>query len=594
MSDLLLLLLRENRIQRSVPLRGLPWTVGSHIACDLQLEGLAELHARLTVGPTGQPHLRTMDKAISLEVDDGVQVTLGAWTLAFQAPTESGSARGGLLERMLEMMPRVWTGEDPEGDLTMLVETLLSGFDATWGAVLGYDDAGEPRVMCDAGERSSGDAEGPLSRTLLKRLEDSERPVLAGDLRDDSGNSRIGSIPADVRSVIASPLFRDGKRVGLVYLESPVTRRTYTQEERQLLARVCEFAAQHLDQAQRARDLRARSERLGELYRQEVQREHGLGQLIGSSPAMQEVIKQIRQVAGTPTTVLVLGESGTGKELVASAIHQLSPRDEEAFVAVNCLALPADLVESELFGHVKGAFTGAVKARLGRFEMAHRGTLFLDEIGEIPLSLQGKLLRVLQERVVQRLGEGKERKVDVRLVAATNADLGTQIAAGTFREDLFYRLSVFVIQLPPLRQRAGDVSQLARYFLDLLNARSRKQIQGFEPEALDMLEAHAWPGNVRELRNALEQAFLRETSEVITAESLSLGRGPRARVAGPAVAYPDDLEVARSMWEKAHIERVLREEAGRMSVSAKRLGITRSYLYKRCTTYGIDAGEFRR
>ncbi len=242
--------------------------------------------------------------------------------------------------------------------------------------------------------------------------------------------------------------------------------------------------------------------------RDELHRGRPPAQIVGSSPAFQKVLEQVRMVAPTCANVLLLGESGTGKELVAGAIHEQSDRRDKPFVRVNCASIPKDLFESEFFGHVRGAFTGAVRDRIGRFELAHRGTLFLDEIGEIPLDLQAKLLRVIQEGKFERVGEDRTRSVNVRLVCATNRDLETEAKAGRFREDLYYRLSVFPIELPPLRERREDIPALAEYFL----RHSAERIGMAEPaltrEQLSQLESYDWPGNVRELQNAVERSVI--------------------------------------------------------------------------------------
>ena len=243
--------------------------------------------------------------------------------------------------------------------------------------------------------------------------------------------------------------------------------------------------------------------------------------IIGESPPIQEIYKTLQRVADTPTTVLITGESGTGKELVARALHENSSLKDKPFIKVNCAAIPKDLMESELFGYERGAFTGAVASKPGRFELASGGTLFLDEIGEIPNEMQVKLLRVLQESEFERVGGIKTIRVDVRLVAATNRDLKKEKDAGTFREDLFYRLNVVSIALPALRERRGDIAHLCRYFLAKFNARLKKNVEGIEPDAFERLEAHAWPGNIRELENVIERAVLFADGSRIRLEDLA-------------------------------------------------------------------------
>src|SRR5512138_3440267 len=268
-----------------------------------------------------------------------------------------------------------------------------------------------------------------------------------------------------------------------------------------------------------ARNARARAEAL----EQDLGRGHDPHGLVGSSEAMRRVLEQVRKVASTDATALVLGESGTGKELVARAIHDESARREKPFISVSCAAIPEGLLESELFGHEKGAFTGAVKRKLGRFELAHEGTLFLDEVGELPPSVQVKLLRVLQERRFERVGGEETVEVDVRLVSATNRDLAEMVKEGRFREDLYYRLDVVAMRLPPLRERPGDVEELARFFVGKLGPRFGRRVSGFTPEALALLKRHRWPGNVRELENVVEQALVFAEGEHIGPEDLPDG-----------------------------------------------------------------------
>jgi transcriptional regulator with GAF, ATPase, and Fis domain len=238
-------------------------------------------------------------------------------------------------------------------------------------------------------------------------------------------------------------------------------------------------------------------------------------QVIGNSPALESVLEQVERVASTDSTVLIQGETGTGKELIARAVHNLSSRCGRTFVKLNCAAIPLDLLESELFGHEKGAFTGAIAQKVGRFEMADKGTLFLDEVGDIPLALQPKLLRVLQEQEFERLGSTRTHQVDVRLVAATNRDLTKMVKRGEFRIDLYYRLNVFPVTLPPLRERCEDIPALVTHFVDLYSRRMGKHIDQIPPETLSALSSYQWPGNIRELQNVIERAMILSNDGVL-------------------------------------------------------------------------------
>ncbi|HZT21655.1 MAG TPA: PEP-CTERM-box response regulator transcription factor [Verrucomicrobiae bacterium] len=301
--------------------------------------------------------------------------------------------------------------------------------------------------------------------------------------------------------------------------------------------------------------------------------------MLGTSPQMQGVFASIRKVATTDVPVLILGESGTGKEMVARAIHARSRRRDGPFVAINCSAIPETLLESELFGHEKGAFTGAHIQRKGRIETANGGTLFLDEIGEIPLPLQVKLLRVLQEQRLTRIGGREEIQIDARLVTATNANLQKALSAGTFREDLFYRLAVVQIQMPPLRDRDGDIPLLARAFLRRFAAQAAREGLTFDKEALHAMNSHPWPGNVRELENCVRRAVIMAEGKQITARDLGL--------TSAAVATAGTLKAAREAVEREMIQRALRKHNGKISAAAAELDVSRPTLYELMDKLGI-------
>ena len=306
--------------------------------------------------------------------------------------------------------------------------------------------------------------------------------------------------------------------------------------------------------------------------------------LIGESEAMRKLDQQIRSAAPTATRVLITGENGSGKEIVARTLHRLSPRAEQPFIDVNCAAIPEELIESELFGHRKGAFTGAIDDRKGKFELADGGTLFLDEIGDMSLKTQAKVLRVLQEQTFQRVGGQQTIKVDVRVIAATNKNLESEIASGTFRSDLYYRLNVLPIEVPPLRNRANDIVLLAEHFLRRYAAESGLPKKRLSAGAAAKLKAYHWPGNVRELRNVIERLAILVPGEVIDVEDVQLD----ARTE-PAGAIPSNLTLreARDEFEKQYILSRLREYAGNVSRTADALGVERSNLYRKLHAYGI-------
>ncbi|WP_372807978.1 sigma-54-dependent transcriptional regulator, partial [Pontiella sp.] len=315
----------------------------------------------------------------------------------------------------------------------------------------------------------------------------------------------------------------------------------------------------------------------------QLDNKYGLENIIGRSPVMQEVFDTIRQVAQSRATVLIQGESGTGKELVAKAIHQLSPRSKGPFVAVHCAALSQNILESELFGHEKGAFTGAMERRVGRFEKADGGSLFLDEISEIDASVQVKILRALEERQIERVGGDTPVDVDTRLIAATNRDLKAMVDDGDFREDLFYRLYVVVITLPPLRERQDDILLLLNHYLAVFNEENGKQIEGFTPAAYEMLSAYEWPGNIRELRNLVERMVVLARGKVF--DTADIPPQVREKAAGGEVKIDAALTVDE--MEKRMVIQALELTNGNRTKAAEKLGISRRTLHRKLNQYGI-------
>jgi DNA-binding NtrC family response regulator len=332
------------------------------------------------------------------------------------------------------------------------------------------------------------------------------------------------------------------------------------------------------------RTLLARENRL---LRERIERDYGLAGIVGGGPAMKRVFETLRKVAPTDLTALVRGESGTGKELVAQALHELSPRRERPFVAVNCAAIARELVESELFGHERGAFTGADARRAGRFEAANGGTLFLDEIGDMAPATQAKVLRVLQEKRFERLGGTTPIEVDVRIVAATHRNLEAEVAAGRFREDLYYRLRVVEIALPPLRERREDIPALAQRLLAVVAERHGRAQKSLTPAALAALARGAWPGNVRELRNALERAAVLCESDSIDAGDLALDSAPPAPPDDPSVSFSDAKRRATEEFERAYLLRALRAHAGNVSRTAEAIGMVRQSLQQKMRELGL-------
>jgi transcriptional regulator with GAF, ATPase, and Fis domain len=313
---------------------------------------------------------------------------------------------------------------------------------------------------------------------------------------------------------------------------------------------------------------------------------------VGTSPALQAVLSRISKVAPTDSTVLITGETGTGKELVARAIHRRSNRASRSFVSVNCAAIPRDLIASELFGHEKGAFTGALQRRLGRFELAEGGTIFLDEVGELSPDTQVALLRVLQEREFERVGGAQSIRADVRVIAATNRDLKAAVAKGTYREDLYYRLNVFPVEMPPLRARRADIPLLVEYFVDRYARKAAKSIRRIDKKTLQLLQSYPWPGNIRELQNVIERSVIVCETEIFTVDESWLSQRP----SDEELQSKPFLSEKVAATEKEIIEEALRESKGRISGpsgAAARLGIARSTLDSKIQTLNINKNRFK-
>jgi transcriptional regulator with GAF, ATPase, and Fis domain len=329
--------------------------------------------------------------------------------------------------------------------------------------------------------------------------------------------------------------------------------------------------------------------------RDEVDRASMFEEIVGTSKPLKAVLSHTAKVARTDATVLITGETGTGKELIARAIHKRSERSEHAFVSVNCAAFAPTLISSELFGHEKGAFTGATQRRLGRFELADGGTIFLDEVGELPSDTQVALLRVLQEREFERVGGTQPIKVDVRVIAATNRDLNAAVSSGSFRSDLFYRLQVFPIEIPPLRERKEDIALLMEYFIDRYSRKARKNIRHVSQETLELLQSYAWPGNIRELQNVIERSVILCETETFSIDESWLPQQPHPFL----IAKPkNQIELPRRLeeQEKNMIEEALKASRGRVfgpTGAAAKLGIPRSTLESKIKSLKIDKNHFR-
>ena len=400
------------------------------------------------------------------------------------------------------------------------------------------------------------------------------------------------------------PLIHRGEAIGTLTVASRLEG-AFTQREAEMLVQVAAQVAMAVNNAVAFRQIAELRDRLSQEKRyleEEINLENRFEDIVGESGGLRQVLKEIETVAPTDATVLIQGETGTGKELLARAIHRLSPRKDRTFVKLNCAAIPAGLLESELFGHEKGAFTGAIARKMGRLELAHEGTLFLDEVGEMPLDLQPKLLRALQEREIERLGGTRPIRVNVRLIAATNRDLGKMVAEKQFRSDLFYRLKVFPVFAPPLRDRVGDIPVLVRHFVATHSRRMGKVIETIPEETMAALKRWRWPGNIRELENFLERAVILTRGPVLYVPLAELEttetEGEDKETESPGV--PGELvrwggSPTLHAAEREHILRVLRETKGQIGGddgAAARLGLKRTTLNSKIKKLGIERSDY--
>lgn len=488
----------------------------------------------------------------------------------------------------LGTLHRLATGAVERTDSNLFLEQslriLCQGLGADRGAVLTLDgDA----LLCRAAHSQQGQAlQGfVLSQTIYRTILETREPLLSRNTTDDARfRARQSIVGEEIRSVLAAPIPIGGRLGGILYLDR-LDRGDdgdeFQTEDLYAVAVAAEFLGATVDASSAVHALTGERDSL-------VKTIIETNPIIGSSPAIQRVRDFIARAAPTESTVLIQGETGTGKELVAQAIHYQSPRAGHPFVAINCAAIPETLIESELFGHEKGAFTGANARKIGKFEAAHGGTVFLDEIGELPIGCQSKLLRLLEERCFERVGGTQSVEVDVRIVAATNRDLAVEAEEGGFREDLFYRLNVLQVVVAPLSERREDIEVLIEHFLDHFSEKIRVRRKRFSDAARRKLLEHPWPGNVRQLRNTVESCVVMAAGEEIQLEDLPIMPAGRDR-GGAAAWQPRSL----SEIERDHIERVLDFCNWNKSKSAEILGIERSTLYARIRNYEIQPPEAR-
>ena len=441
-----------------------------------------------------------------------------------------------------------------------------------------------------ATKREGGEVNVPISRTLLQRVVANRSAILLTDVEDQIGGV-MSVLAAGMKSTMVVPLWVGAEIIGVLQVDNRDKLSAFAREELELLTVAASNVSFAAETARLIERLESAEDQLkgGLSYMQTPDRAEASG-LIGESQAMGQIMTQINRVKDLKVPVFINGETGTGKELIARALHYQSSRREKLFVAQNCGALPESILESELFGHVKGAFTGADRDKKGLFELADGGSVFLDEVGEMPLSLQAKLLRVLQEGEIRPLGSNQSKKINIRVISATHRHLKDMVSEGSFREDLFYRLHVFPISLPPLRDRGDDIYLLAHHFLRRYASEFGRDVDEISTKALQCLRAHAWPGNVRELQNEMQRAIISSFDDnIIEPRHLSPHIGgvdaEQADIMLEALTLEGTLKEMMEYLEKLLLSRALEEHANNKTKTAKALGITREGLHKKLTRY---------
>jgi transcriptional regulator with GAF, ATPase, and Fis domain len=501
----------------------------------------------------------------------GDRLTLGAVDLVFSLYDEAVAAEvndtdpstelSGL-RKLYDFSQRLMELRSVPELLSALMDAVIEVTNADKGFLI-LTEAEGPRVAVARNLKHENitDAVRQLSDSIIKRVIDSKKPLIVSDaLHDEQWRGSESVMNLKLCSVMCAPLMAQGELLGILYVGNDNVVNLFEERSLDVLTIFAGQASLILQNALLLDSLQADFENLKQKF--EMSR---FGDIIGSCPTMLEVFRTVEKVASTDISVLITGETGTGKELIARALHDRSARADKAFVVVNCGAIPENLIESELFGHVRGAFTGAVATRPGKFQLADGGTLFLDEVGELPLALQVKLLRALQEKVVLKVGDTKPERVDIRVVAATNRELENEMRNGNFREDLFYRLNVINIHLPALRERGDDILVLAKYLLQKYASELGGKVKGFTPNALIAIRKYDWPGNVRQLENRIKKAIVMCDKTLIGVEDLDM--------LPEAVAPIKTLTQAREDFQRRYILEVLERNNGNRTKTARDLGV---------------------
>jgi transcriptional regulator with GAF, ATPase, and Fis domain len=553
---------------------------------DIQIEdrSLADYHAQLVfdgrdfnlneVDREGEIQINGKKKR-RCKIQHADRLTLGAVELVFSAFDESvdrsarddesdlrGAAQLVGLRMLHEISQRLMQSRTIEEQLESLMDAVIEVTHAGKGFLLLLEN-GETKITVarHLSGRALPETEHLLSDSIVKRVLETKQPLIVSDAVNDTIFGGAQSVMnLQLASVMCAPLMAQGQLLGLIYVGNDTVRGLFEESTLDVLTIFASQASLLIQNAMLLDQLRSDRDHLVQQLS-----EKSFGDIVGTNPSLVEVFRKVEKVTTTDISVLITGETGTGKELIARELHRRSHRASGPFVVVNCGAIPENLMESELFGHVRGAFTGAVATRQGKFQAAHQGTLFLDEVGEMPLHLQVKLLRALQEKVVVKVGDTKSERVDIRVVAATNRNLEEEIRKGGFREDLYYRLNVVNLHLPPLRERGDDVVLLAKFLLQKFAEELNPKVKGFTPNALIAIRKYDWPGNVRQLENRLKKAIVLCDKTLLGPEDLDLFP--------EALAPIMMLTQAREDFQRRYILEVLERNNGNRTKTARDLGV---------------------
>jgi transcriptional regulator with GAF, ATPase, and Fis domain len=604
----------EGMVRRVIPLDQLPFTIGRVLENDLILEDtkVSTRHCQF-LQKNGELWVEDLNSTNGIRINGvqaaagpltaGDRVEVGPFSLVIEAgdtppeqtqtrTTEQGGTRDAV-SLLLSLLESQDAAQPAAELLQSVLRCILTAVNGERVQLYRVDARSAECILAVSLDDSS--RELPVSETLVLRVARTRHPLLINDTLNpaelaEPSLTRLAQ--AQIQSIILTPLMQGERLAGVLYVDSRASRCCFSRNELDLLTRTARYLTGVVEGLQVRTDLLLENRKLKEILGAATKQQVPLERLFMPGSPFENVVGMLQKAAVADVTVLLSGETGTGKEQAARTIHRLSPRSTGPFIAINCGAIPEGLVESELFGHRKGAFSGANQDRPGLIELAHRGVLFLDEVGELPLPVQVKMLRVLEERVVQRLGAGTTTAVDFRLIVATHQNLDRLVAKGTFRQDLMYRLKVFPILLPALRERAVDLPLLCEFLLALISRRTGKSVKTLAPETFAVLSSYDWPGNIRELRNVLERAVVFEDGDCLTPaalplELLGLFEQRRPSVA-PAGAVPtDDDDTLRpyakelAAFERHYFRKLLKKAGNNVSAMARISGISRMTLYRK-------------